>query len=193
LLGTLAMLLLYFPPLRHQLASPMPVADDVAFVGTRPLLGTLQKACADDPGIVLADTDISNLIRYYTECSVIANNFLLTPQHFEKVDEVQHLLTVTARELETLAPQIKYVLIRPRAAQPRPDGTMRMSFSVKDPRLANDLLLSPAANVPIEYTLLHNVTFSDPNQSAYARLYKIHHRAPAAPAPETTPAGSVVE
>jgi hypothetical protein len=63
-----------------------------------------------------------------------------------------------------------------------------MSFSEKDPRLANDLLLGPKDNVPSEYTLLHDVTFSGVKGS-YARLYKIRHPAPTA----STPTGGTAE
>ena len=48
------------------------------FRALRPILEDLQQACAKDPGIVLADNDAGHYIRYYTQCSVIANNFLLT-------------------------------------------------------------------------------------------------------------------
>ncbi|WP_129781548.1 hypothetical protein [Peristeroidobacter soli] len=189
LLAGLAMLLLYFPPLRHQLVMPMPLANDLSFRDTRPILATLSRACKDDPGIVLADADAGHYIRYYTDCSVIANNFLLTPQHFEKVNEVQHLLTLTARQLETEAPQVKYVLLRPFKIEQQKDGSLRFGFTVKQPRLANDLLLSPAATVPAEYQLLDEVRFPELNNAPYAKLYRVRGR----DAHQTPPAGDVVE
>lgn len=189
LLAGLAMLLLYFPPLRHQLVMPMPLANDLSFRDTRPLLATLGKACKDDPGIVLADADVSHYIRYYTDCSVMANNFLLTPQHLEKVNEVQHLFTLTARQLETQAPQVKYVLLRPFKMRQKQDGSVRFTFTVEHPRLANELLLGPAAKVPAEYELLDEVRFPELNYAPYAKLYKIRDRGAA----QTPPTGDVVE
>jgi hypothetical protein len=173
LLAALAMLLLYFPPLRHQLVSPMPLANDASFRDVRPILASLSKACAEDPGVVLADADISHLVRYYTGCSVIANNFLLTPQHFEKVAEVQHLFTLTARQLPIDAPQVKYVLVRPFRMQKRGDGTVRFTFTVAEPRLANDLLLGVRTNLPTGYELLDEVYFPAFNNAPYAKLYKL--------------------
>lgn len=189
LLAALAMILLYFPPLRHQLVMPMPLANDLAFRDTRPMLATLSKACAEDPGVVLADSDISHSIRYYTDCSLIANNFLLTPQHMEKVSEVQRLFTLTARELETQAPQVKYVLLRPFKMQQRQNGTVRFTFTVEHPRLAGELLLGPEEKVPAEYKLLDEVRFAELNNAPYAKLYKIER----AEAARTTPEAHVGE
>jgi hypothetical protein len=173
LLAALAMLLLYFPPLRHQLVNPTPVANDFTFRETRPMLATLSKACAKDPGIVLADANVSHYIRYYTECSVIGNNFLLTPQHLAKVEELQHLFELTAYQLEIQAPQIKYVLLRPSGVQKDRDGNVSFAF----PHLGNDLVLGARANLPPEYTLLDEVYVAELNNAPYAKLYKIHQRA----------------
>ena len=43
--------------------------------------------------------DSGHYIRYYTECSVMADNFLLTAQHMQKVDEAQRLFSLPAAEL----------------------------------------------------------------------------------------------
>ena len=42
---------------------------------------------------------LGHYIRYYTDCPVIANNFLLTPQHFRKMDEVGALFSLSAATL----------------------------------------------------------------------------------------------
>jgi hypothetical protein len=79
----------------------------------RPIFDPLRKACAANPGIVLSDADSGHYIRYYTECSVIADNFLLTAQHMQKVDEAERLFSLPAAELAQAAPYVKYVLVRP--------------------------------------------------------------------------------
>jgi hypothetical protein len=185
LLASLAMLLLYFPPLRHQLVDPTPVANDFTFRETRPMLATLSKACAEDPGIVLADANVAHYVRYYTECSVIANNFLLTPQHFAKAAEVERLFSLNARQLESQGPPIKYVLLRPSGVRKGRDGAVSFAF----PPLGNDLVLGPKSKLPPEYTLLDEVYVAELNNVPYAKLYKIHERK----APETTPTADVVE
>lgn len=174
LLGSLALLLLYFPPLRHQLVSPMVVTNDISFREIRPLLGSLAQACVEDPGIVLADTDAGHYIRYYTECSVIANNFLLTPQHFAKVEEVQDLFRLTATELQARAPHVKYVLVRPAEIRQTADGALKYLFLVlEDPRLPMELLLGPQSAVPAGFTLLGEVRLPELGNVPYAKLYRI--------------------
>lgn len=173
LLTVLGMLLAYFPPLRHQLLSPTITAGDLSFRELRPVLETLKKACATDPGIVLADTDAGHYIRYYTDCSTIANNFLLTPQQFKKVDEVMHLYSDTAQKLQANAPQIKYVLIRPiQIDEISKGGGYRYSFLGNPPKLSADLF-GPTDILPAEFTLLEEKRLPDLDDSIYARLYKI--------------------
>ena len=62
------------------------------------------QACAEDPGVVLADTNAGHYIRYFTDCSVIANNFLLTEQQFQKADEVYRLFALPHEQLTRQAP-----------------------------------------------------------------------------------------
>jgi len=163
LLASLAVLLFYAPVLRYQLAAPMPHANDLTFDTMRPVYATLSAACARDPGIVLADKNAGHYISYYTKCSVIADNFLLTQQQFEKADEAQWLFSIPARQLLHDAPQVKYVLI---VYQP----------FYKGPHLLTDDLLSrPLPSVPSEFKLLHQVTLEESGNLPYARLYRIEH------------------
>lgn len=182
-LGTsLAVLLLYASALRYQLISPMPHSNDLSFKNLRPIFTTLSKACAEDPGIVLADSTLGHYIRYYTDCSVIANNFLLTPQHFAKIDEAAHLLSLSAAELAQQAPQVKYVLLRPWEMQRLASGRVGYRFFYPGTqRLAADLLYAPAEAAPQGYRLLHEISFADLDNAAYARLYGVERSAPAQP------------
>lgn len=172
LLTVLGMLMVYFPPLRHQLVRPTAVANDMAFREIRPLLETLKKQCAKEPGIVLADTDAGHYIRYYTECPTIANNFLLTPLQFKKVDEVMHLFTLTAQQLEEQAPQVKYVLVRPVQIDLSPGGGFTYRFVGDQPLLARDLF-GPADALQPEFRLIQEAQLSELSNTIYARLYEI--------------------
>lgn len=173
LLVSMALLLLYVPSLRYQLVAPMARGNDLAFANIRPIFTTLRKACAEDPGIVLADGDAGHYIRYYTDCSVIANNFLLTPQQMRKSNEAQHLNSISAQQLEREAPQVKYVLVRPGNIGPGPNGQYRYTFFIPKPVLAFQLLLGKAGSVPPDFKLLDEVRFAELNNIPYARLYKI--------------------
>lgn len=178
LLGTtLALILMYAPPLRHQIAAPMPIANDTTFVPMRPMFEDLRKACAADPGVVLADNNLGHYIRYYTDCSVIANNFLLTPLHFEKMAEIERYLSMPAAELERVAPHVKYVLVRAASVKVGADGRANYGFYFKNgSRLPQDLLFDTPERVPPDFSLISEVRFPEAGNVPYAKLYKITHK-----------------
>ena len=173
LLTTLGLLLVYFPSLRYQIAAPAPRANDDSFENVRPIFDPLRKACAANPGIVLSDTDSGHYIRYYTECSVIADNFLLTAQHMQKVDEAERLFSLPATELAQAAPYVKYVLVRPFEIGAGPNGKLRYTFGIPRPLLANDLLLGNSRTVPPQFVRLGEVRFPEVGNAPYAALYEI--------------------
>lgn len=174
---TLVLVLAYWMPARYQLVSVSEPAADPGFRVLRPILETLRKACAEDPGIVLADNDAGHYIRYYTQCSVIANNFLLTRQHEEKIRQIDHLTSLSAAALPAEAPYVRYILLRP-AGLPHPSeqGLQYMSYSQTSGQLIEDLLLQPLAKVPARYMLLDEVTMRAKDESAtmpFLRLFKV--------------------
>ena len=138
--------------------------------------GDLQQACAKEPGIVLADNDAGHYIRYYTQCSVIANNFLLTRQHEDKIRQIDHLRSLSARELPSAAPYVRYVLVRPASIGLLQQGERYTSYSRTAPQLVKDLLLKPLDQVPPNYVLIGqaDVRAARPEDSVpYIRLFKI--------------------
>jgi hypothetical protein len=180
LLVSLALLLMNAPPLRYQIPSQIAPAGDPGFASLRFVLDSLRQACAEDPGIVLADNDAGHYIRYYTDCSVIANNFLLTRQHEEKIEQIDYLTSLSAQALPDTAPYVRYLLLRPVSITRLPDNHVTyMTFSPKSTQLLADLLLSPVAQAPERYTLLSqaNVREANGEEIPYIRVYKI---APAA-------------
>jgi hypothetical protein len=186
LLGTLALLLAYVPQIRHALIAPIPRAGDAWFERLHPIFPALRKTCDEDPGIVLSDSTAGHYIRYYSECSVIANNFLLTQQDFDKVAEAWRLFSLSPQQLLEQAPQVKYVLVRPANIVRKPNGEYTFSFFGQDqPRLETALLLGAAAALPPQYRLVDEVRFElrygEKSESfPYARLYKIERGGAAA-------------
>jgi len=76
-------------------------------------LQTLSERCKENPGLVLADNNFGHIVRYHTNCSVIANNFLMTSQHGAKIDEMWAYMEMSPEELLTeKPPEMKYVLSR---------------------------------------------------------------------------------
>jgi asparagine N-glycosylation enzyme membrane subunit Stt3 len=172
----LLFLLAYWMPVRHTLIAPLPIGGDPTFRAMRPILEDLRKACAEDPGIVLADNDAGHLIRYYTECSVIANNFLLTPQHEQKVRQIDYLTSVPANAFPGAAPFVRYILVRPVNVVRARHETRYTSFSQREAPLISDLLLKPLDEVPSNYVLIEQANISMSNLEGavpYIRLFKM--------------------
>ena len=145
-----------------------------AFANSRSALPTLEKLCAQRPGIVLADLDTGHWVRYHSKCSVIANVFLLTPQHAAKVAESSRLLAGSPAELLTAKPEVRYVFAH------HSFGIGRDEKGVETPNLeelrlrmqpVERDLLGPAENIPPQFKLRREVQTSD--GQIYARLYEI--------------------
>lgn len=189
----LVFLLSYWMPVRYTLIAPLPIGGDPTFVALRPILEDLRKACAQDPGIVLADNDAGHYIRYYTECSVIADNFLLTPQQEQKVRQIDYLTSVPANALPGVAPFVRYILLRPVNVTLGERQTRYTSFSQRNAQLVSDLLLKPIDQIPSSYVLIEQASFSSSGTQGavpYIRLFKMNPVAPAAASPAVVSASS---
>lgn len=176
LITSMTVLLLYYPPLRYQLIVPVSKANDSAFANVWPILQELRKVCSHSPGIVLADSDAGHYIRYYTECSVVANNFLLTKQHGDKVELTDQLFASAGADVPRLAPYIRYILVRPvNIVRAGKDDFRYVSYSPKSSRLIGDLLFEPptSKSIPTNFRLLFESRFADVNDIPYARLFEI--------------------
>lgn len=173
----LGVLLAYVLPIRYQLTSQTSAGGDRSFRALRPILTTLQQACARDPGIVLADNDAGHYIRYYTQCSVIANNFLLTRQHELKIEQIDYLTSLPATALPGAAPFVRYILVRPVSVQHTADGVHYMSYSQVSGELIDELLLRDLDQVPANYRLLDqaNLKFEKEGEVPYIRLFAVVH------------------
>lgn len=185
LLATLALLLAYVPQIRHTVIAPYPRGGDLWFDHFHGIVPMLRKACQEDPGVVLADTNAGHYIRYYSDCSVVANNFLLTEQQFRKADEVAKLLALPAAELAAKGPYVKYVLLRASDIIRTPEGTFEFEFFSDTSQLSRELFFNRQA--PPGYELLGEVVINFKNadgsgQLPYARLYKIIRTPATAPA-----------
>jgi hypothetical protein len=175
----LTFLLAYWMPVRYTLIAPLPVGGDPTFSALRPILEDLRRACAREPGIVLADNDAGHYIRYYTECSVIANNFLLTPQHENKIREIDYLTSLPASALPGIAPYVRYVLVRPVSIFGGEEEIQYVSFSQISGQLIDDLLLQPLDRIPANYHLLQQASLGGVAKEGsvpYIRLFKVGPR-----------------
>jgi hypothetical protein len=189
----LMFLLAYWMPIRYALVMPLPKGGDPTFAAMRPILEALHKACAQDPGIVLADNDAGHMIRYYTGCSVIANNFLLTPQHEQKIRQIDYLTSVPANAFPGVAPFVRYIFVRPLSVVRGQLEISYMSFSRRKGPLIDDLLLKRLDQVPSNYELIEQAALVYSNMEGavpYMRVYKMNPVAPTPAPPAVTPASS---
>jgi hypothetical protein len=188
LAASLVFVLMFSMALRIGLTAPAAMAGGETFPALRLILDDLRKACAKEPGVVLADNDAGHYIRYYTECSVISNNFLLTRQHEEKVELSDHLLSLSPDEMPDAAPYVRYVLLRPVAVIPTPDGPMYTAYSqVKEVKLFQGLLLKPLDQVSPRYAVIRDVNRrfdADKDPVPLMRLFKVLRRGEPHPPPE---------
>jgi hypothetical protein len=172
-------LAMFIPPMRYQLLGPMVPANDPSFINLYRSLQVLADSCRSDPGVVLADNDIGHYIRYFTDCSVIADNFLLTQQHESKIREMERLFVMHAAELPQAAPFVKYVFIRPLLVRLTGQGVTYMAYGGGENNLIADLLLrpfgTPSIAPPSAFELVYSTAVVDTEniEVPYLALYKI--------------------
>lgn len=162
--------LAYQPALRVRLFALDVPGGDFGYANTLAAFSDLQRRCAEDPGVVLASTSDGVAILFHTECSVIATNFILTPEDAAHIDEVTRLMSLTPGEIRAQRPDIRYLLVRTLDfAVPEGDG-----FRVAtDNAVVSQLLLSDSP--PEGYSLLTNIVFDRESANVYARLYEVSH------------------
>ncbi len=172
---TLAILALALqPPLRNQLFLRAPPGLDRDYAASRSLYPGLARACAIRPGSVLALADDGHPIRYHTDCSVIVNNFLMTPLHLYKLQEVDAYLRMTPQELIDRT-DIRYLFVRLNdifysdsdGVQPTPIDVIK----VQNAPLFFELAF--AKKIPSAYRLIDELRVEDERDFAFARIFEI--------------------
>jgi asparagine N-glycosylation enzyme membrane subunit Stt3 len=112
------------PSAKYRLFASYTAGLDPHYRIARYFMPTLAERCAEKPGAVLSWNDSGHYIRYHTECSVIANNFLLTDQHSEKIKEMESLMSMPLGKVLDERPDIRYLMIYyPLVTMRQDDGT----------------------------------------------------------------------
>jgi hypothetical protein len=163
--------LAYQPALRERLFTVYAPGGSPEYASTLAIFLDLAEQCADDPGTVLASNDDGNAILFHTECSVIANNFILRPQDEAKINEIDRLMRLSPEDIRQTAPQVKYLFLRARDFSTPVNGVERL---VTNSSVARELFL--AGEAPEGFTLIRSIE-RRPDESSetrpHARLYKI--------------------
>lgn len=164
-----AVFLAYQPPLRARLFTRYFPAGDEQYWRTRALHAELKKACDSAPGTVLASADDGNSILFHTECSVIANNFIMRPQDEAKLNEVEELLRSTPDTIRRHDPPIGYLFIRSSELSMIESG--RRTIDRNHP-MARAFFADP--DPPPGFELLYTEEGAGgPDEDIYARLYRV--------------------
>ena len=174
--GVFAVLALTFiTPSKQLLFERYPPWLTTDYAVVHDMFSTLSEACEREPGVVLALSDDGHPIRYHTECSVIANNFLLTEQHGRKFSEVQSLLELEPSQLLEQRPDVDYVLVHMRVLfHRRPDGIVPTNIPdlfTSNPKLFGRLALEGVR--PPGFELVREMRFEDGRDGAYVQLFRI--------------------
>jgi asparagine N-glycosylation enzyme membrane subunit Stt3 len=181
LLGSVVVFVLVFrSPLSSVLFRQHSLAGDHLYEVTQPLYPVLMAACADETATVAASPQFGHYIRFHTDCSVIANNFLLTEQHFEKVQLVNSLFHLSVTQLAAEQPEVRYVLGFLANTYEQRDGKVFLrdmsDIRSKNPLLINELMLPEQPRTDVE--VLYEV-YVDPHAEQkipLAGIYKIKLR-----------------
>ncbi len=144
--SVIALLLTFRPTLTGSLFNRFPPAGNILYATVQPLMPALTEACNENPGIVLAHPQFGHYITYHTQCSVIANNFLISDQHFMKVEEVNQLFTVPAEIMAGEGGLIRYVFAMAADTHEMVDGVAVLksldNIAERNPTLMRDLLFT---------------------------------------------------
>jgi hypothetical protein len=132
-------------------------------------------SCAQQGGTALSYNDDGHYIRYHTDCGVMTNNFLLTPQHEKKILEADALLQLDPEQFLLAAPDIDYIFVRMyEIFEAGPDGLEPTPTPVIASRNAPLFVaLTFADELPVEYELIDEVRVQDERDFTYARVFHV--------------------
>jgi len=163
--------LAFQPALRDRLFIVYAPGADSEYASAFSIFLDLRQLCAQDPGVVLAPADDGSAILFHSECSVIANNFILRDADKIHIDEIRRLMSSSPAEIRAERPDIKYVFVRLRDFAVVKDN---IAYLIPGSPIGQQLFADETP--PPGYTLLKTIrrkVGADPEGELYARLYKV--------------------
>jgi hypothetical protein len=150
-----------------------PLASDFRYSLTRAIYYDLHEACQRRPGVVLADSNEGHFITYHSDCSVIADNFILTKQELDKNTENERLLRSTLTELLIKAPYVRYIFVH-RSDNLAANGSSKCFPDCPEIKGLRQELLLENPSLPPEVKLLRDIQVQrDAVAVPYARLFEV--------------------
>jgi hypothetical protein len=166
-----ALALAFQPPLNGRLLVPYALSADPEYADAYPLFMELGQLCAEEPGTVLASTDDGNPILFHSDCSVIANNFILRADDKTHIDEINRLMQLSAEQIRTQRPDVKYLLLRARDFSLVRNG---VAYLVAENAVAKQFLIDETP--PPGFALVRTIRSQadeNGNSNVYAKLFKV--------------------
>jgi len=140
----------------------------VAFDYTKLAYAPMADQCEKDPGIILSSKLVGHFIRYFTDCSVVVNTFIMTKQHQEKISLMRYLFAQPVETLKTTAPWIKYIFLT--------NGTGEQQYIKSDTESLFSLLMSKRPYKSNNISILLQMYADDASHEnkLFARFYKVN-------------------
>jgi asparagine N-glycosylation enzyme membrane subunit Stt3 len=177
LLGLLIVILAYIPSVDNVLFNRYALGWDDRYQESLPLFDELEKACERKHGIVLVDNNFAHMITYRATCSVIANNFLMTPQHEQKIHEMWEYMDLSPEQLLEKKPKgMRYVFARMSSyLQVNQDGSVSLTSTETMQKNNFRLMyeLNSRDDLPARYKYLGDIPLDPDRNLTRAVLYEI--------------------
>lgn len=176
-LSLLVMAIAFQPPLRNQLFFEYAPGGTIEYAASRGLFHSLATACEVESGAVLSYSDDGHHIRYHTDCSVLTNNFLLTPLHERKILEGNAYLGMMPEQFLKAAPHIKYLFVRMYGVfDEGPDGWTPAPVSkIKERNALLFVALTFSQDIPKGFRLVDEIRIEDERDFPFARVFEVVH------------------
>jgi asparagine N-glycosylation enzyme membrane subunit Stt3 len=181
--GLLLVMIGAYPSITNNLFLHYSLGWDERYKESLPLLDALAERCAVNPGIVLVDNNFGHITRYSTDCSVVANNFLMTQQHEDKVAEMWDYLLLSPEELLEQKPaDMRYVFARLSNYLKRGEnnvGSLLPPDTLEDSNLPLPYQLLSRDDLPARYKLIAELPLFNKPHIDRARVFEILPAEPA--------------
>ena len=90
---------------------PVSLGDSPRYNYGFKLIEAARIQCKKQPGLLLANRNWGNYLRYQAQCPILSNNFILTQKEVDYVKLTYNLLQQTPGQLRVLVPDVRYVLV----------------------------------------------------------------------------------
>jgi hypothetical protein len=163
------------PALRHKLFLLRPLAISRDYEAAYIAYQRLGDACKEKPGSVITSGNDGHHVRYHTDCSVLINNFLISPFHEQKVVETDKLLRLSPAEFLEQAPHVRYVFARMYAIYDKdesgPTPAPVIEVLKKNPALFGQLIF--LEDLPPEYQVIFELNTPDIQDYSFLKIFEI--------------------